>query len=60
MENEVELKPCPFCGNKYVDITSNGMESYSVICRSCGAEGPGAPLKYVIDVWNRRIESCEK
>ena len=36
----VELKPCPFCGNKaYTKITGlGGMVEFRVICESCGVK----------------------
>lgn len=55
-----ELKPCPFCGNKYLwleDIGIRGTARYYVICTTCGAKSnfektPEEAMKK----WNERGE----
>ena len=61
--NEIELKPCPFCGSKAVIHIENGIR---VICTECGATSKclvdgysqgrptGGALKAVVEAWNRR------
>ena len=61
-----ELKPCPFCSSTDVDITETGecQDYYTVLCDSCGAEGPieakTGDLKKAEDRarsrWNTRAE----
>lgn len=65
---KIELKPCPFCGNKDVEIhdvwdTISG-KSYrgkTVLCNfdkgGCGAEcGTRITEAEAIEAWNRRVE----
>ena len=57
---EVELKPCPFCGNTKLKIASKhhghhyyeGTHSASVRCSKCHARGPTVSCK--VDKENRR------
>ena len=63
-----DLKPCPFCGSKNIEIIKDDDEipRWSQ-CLDCVAEGPpidyrfdGTPeeaRKIAIDNWNRRAES---
>lgn len=64
MANELNLKPCPFCGEKNTRIrrwevggTTRHYE-YSVICMHCGAEGPSDLNESgAVEMWNmRRVE----
>ena len=49
-----ELKPCPFCGSKNVDVTKIGPEDWWLQCRGCGATGPiGESEEETIKLWNR-------
>lgn len=60
---EVELKPCPFCGGKAVIHVNDGVR---VICKECGAmtkclidvttygRPTGSAIGSVVDAWNRR------
>lgn len=60
---DIELKPCPFCGNTKLKIESKhhgthyytGTHSASVRCSKCHARGPTASCK--VDTENRRY-SC--
>ena len=65
MENETELKKCPFCGTKaqidYIDNGNNGFW-YSVVCSEnmcrCGVSNTEYSFnteKEAIESWNRRI-----
>jgi Lar family restriction alleviation protein len=48
-----ELKPCPFCGNEYVQI--KGRHCPWAQCHRCDAAGPRkADLHDAIAAWNRR------
>ena len=61
--NEVELKPCPFCGGEAVIHVNDGVR---VVCRECGvmtrscidsySKGKpfGSAIKSVVNDWNRR------
>ena len=68
--NEVELKPCPFCGSKEAPalVTIDGKEkdgfinSYCVVCYcwdwGCGASGGMYHSKEeAVEAWNRRVET---
>ena len=61
----MELKPCPFCGEKAALYVRDGVQ---VICLGCYANTPklsnilttngisGNAVQSVIDKWNRRVE----
>ena len=59
-----ELKPCPFCGSKDVEIRWHAplfgemaMLNY-VICNDCGAMGSHKILESeAIKAWNRRTDN---
>lgn len=36
-----KLKPCPFCGNRELEVTNTHTASYWVECLECGAEVSG-------------------
>lgn len=47
------LKPCPFCGSKNVE--AQGIGSFAVVCKDCGANGP------VVERGDMSVtESCRK
>lgn len=54
-------KPCPFCGNGYIDL--EGVKSVSVVCHKCKAEGPPSSsddgpyqaIRDAINGWNLRV-----
>lgn len=64
MNNNRELKPCPFCGGKAVLHVKNGVR---VVCKDCGTgtislidgESQGKPtsgaISSVIEKWNKRL-----
>ena len=54
-DDNAELKPCPFCGNK--NPTLIGHDGWFVEC-SCGAAGAECDSKHknaAIRAWNRRV-----
>lgn len=56
MNNSVELKPCPFCGCKHLEIIYDGTE-YTTFCYDCVTHGPlGINEADAFDRWNQRYE----
>lgn len=61
---EIELKPCPFCGGKAVDLVIGDTSRLTyVFCKECRARGAtfGTCATYcatdkAIEAWNRRAE----
>ena len=58
--NDVELKPCPFCGSTATVWGINGYEFCSVECdnEECGCVyGDNLQLSYeeVVEAWNKRV-----
>lgn len=62
MENEIKLKPCPFCGGKaelHSQDTPIGM-SY-IECRECGVQMGGGNDAEALKQWNNRHEDrCDE
>lgn len=63
-EEEIELKPCPFCGSTKLSIENSvcghGDSETFIECESCGSRGAGSyptEIKEIIIKWNTRIES---
>jgi Lar family restriction alleviation protein len=55
----VELKPCPFCGSKDVELF--GFLNLYVYCFSCKCEGPSNENKNkAIAKWNKRTAKCKE
>ena len=60
-----ELKPCPFCGQKVAELSSerfDGKDISYVTCRRCGSRGEFffvspkyASAEKAIEAWNRRV-----
>ena len=49
-----ELKPCPFCGSKILNVT-NAMGEWWVDCKGCAASTIMASTEEkAIEAWNRR------
>ena len=70
MPEQIELKPCPFCGGEatYTDHFYEDTETgHCVYCKDCGAgtcicTGSSSPeyfKKHVSDMWNRRCNDAE-
>ena len=55
MEN-VKLKPCPFCGSKFIQTIK--IIGYSVKCFDCGAiTGPYNKRENAVKAWNTRANT---
>ena len=57
----MELKPCPFCGNKpglFMGLVIKlffWRAGWHIECQSCGAEGPKRVTRArAVDAWNAR------
>lgn len=57
-----ELKPCPFCGGKTLDIRKGKYMWWIECCNAdCGTlGGVKRRKKEAIDAWNRRVGEGEK
>ena len=54
-----ELKPCPFCGNKYAGEIEHGdtfIGFYHIACTKCEAQIVGGTLEAAKQLWNTRPE----
>lgn len=58
-----ELKPCPFCGSKYVHTVKDRNGCWTVECWEIGCRASYGNHKYpyiteqdAIDGWNRRVK----
>lgn len=60
-QDPIELKPCPFCGSKNIELSAEEYHDkdvfYIVSCNNCGAqiEGSGRS-KEAAEAWNTRCE----
>ena len=51
-----ELKPCPFCGSRDVEVVHPG-RCWVILCNTCQAEGPtDLGESGAIEAWNTRAE----
>ncbi|NIR16409.1 MAG: restriction alleviation protein, Lar family [Desulfobacterales bacterium] len=51
----VEVKPCPFCGMKSVEICDEDETGFVIECPKCKTLGPvGETEEKMIQLWNRR------
>lgn len=54
----IELKNCPFCGEKVKVIQRGNSISYFVVkCEPCRAEVKGTMEDVAVARWNRRVQS---
>lgn len=59
-----DLKPCPFCGDKVINIYAynppgeyrRDCSVYKIVCDRCGAQVQHRKVMEVIKAWNRRVE----
>lgn len=62
--DEIELKECPFCGNKPTVIArywNCERPTYQVKCKLCGTTTrESSSEKYIIDFWNQRFTDKPK
>ncbi len=53
------IKPCPFCGSKLIEISLRGF-GYGIECRSCGVLlhdiSSSATEQVVLQAWNQRAK----
>lgn len=57
-----ELKPCPCCGNKEIEIEQNQRNGYKILCIVCGIKLEQKVLRFsldwlkekMIETWNKR------
>ena len=53
--SKTELKPCPFCGSKNIDLVDYSAVIVFVQCDDCCATFPQFDTKEeAIEAWNRR------
>ena len=50
--DEAKLKPCPFCGNRYMTIFHT--TSVDIVCRYCNASMRGSDETKTVKKWNTR------
>ena len=54
-----ELKPCPFCGSKYIRILGGGNTFPYVECSNCIASTESELIRAeAIKNWNRRVKDA--
>lgn len=51
----IELKPCPFCGSKNIEI----FDKYHPECKDCGCTQNKIIGKKALDTWNSRAEESK-
>ena len=69
MSEKVELKPCPFCGGKRVEVLNLleeqpeyeiiglSKDNWNVLCSDCfGMGGTRRTAIEAVEAWNRRFE----
>jgi hypothetical protein len=55
MKTEIELKPCPFCGDDVLTV----YEFYMIQCQTCKTifiTPQGEHKKNLLEIWNQRKE----
>lgn len=66
--SDIDLKPCPFCGSKNVEVFSQYEEdcpdrSAIVRCHNCDAQSAQMVGREKLDMaaraWNKRVESSK-
>lgn len=62
-EDDMELKPCPFCGGKakmekiiHDDLPTNEFDTFWISCEECESESTACTNEEdAIEAWNRRV-----
>ena len=60
--SEINLKPCPFCGNIYITLGSvRTLGEVFAQCKKCGAQiyANGETKQDAINAWNRRLTMAD-
>ena len=55
----IQIKPCPFCGNKKLHVYMDEAQKYVISCEKCGEFYMNVLFpseKTVIEAWNKREE----
>lgn len=65
MTNEIELKPCPFCGHKADYQLSYHFDYGRVYCPNCGIStmdyrADFGEITKAAEVWNKRVNEKEQ
>lgn len=60
MNNQTELKPCPFCGNQplLLEADYDSCMWWEITCKGCGLSTSHDDIndkKKLIEIWNKRI-----
>ncbi len=51
-----DLKPCPFCNSRHLDVDISRMGFAWIVCKTCHANGPeGVGIGGAIANWNNRV-----
>lgn len=63
MTEQNNLRPCPFCGSKYVFVRTTYLKDgahYEVYCAKCSANGGSrTEERKAREDWNRRVDNAE-
>ena len=59
---EIELKPCPFCGNEIIAYRGTYVWGlWYVGCERCGVNFPAFPTRErAFEAWNRRADNEQR
>lgn len=60
--SDFNIKPCPFCGNKHVEIVNKHFlkfEEFAIKCSACDAGTPFGCAGYIVGIWNNRANKDE-
>lgn len=57
--SQEDLKPCPFCGYKNLELSRNEDDYYSIICPRCYVGTAIGERQETIASWNRRSEPVD-
>jgi len=58
MQKLIINKNCPFCGNDILQIASDALQNYVVLCEMCKAQGPFCKNRTkAIKAWDERFNN---